>query len=435
MNTRHLVLSLAAVSGCTAPVQPDLSGPFAITPAEPWAGAAVTVSGPYFRDGGDGAVLRLGTVPISLTRVDDTSMTAVLPTTISGTFDPQLEVDGQVIGLDRITIVGYAETFEMQPQLGWDLVVWELGGGANVMGASPGRGLTLMRLDYRTVTTWDSLLDPELLRGPGVTYQDNVFLLRPWNSTALESWTLLPTPRRVAVHPGIPSYRQVMGLGPNAWFVSSHHEFSTYIRADSVQPYQQTSTRAEETEGVHMSPRGDRATIQVDRAFLGVPVFAVPSGDVAYVVTQLQTVEGVAFSRDGALLALVGGVDGVLRAPSRVLLLDAGSGTVLADTTIAESVFAVAIDPIRPLLYVGLSSMDTTTQVAHPAILVLDRNSLQPVGRLDVPSTEPDCRWGCYKGVIAISDLGNLYIAWGFNSGGVTVVHRFTLPTANASLH
>ena len=189
MNVRRLFLSLAAVCGCTAPVQPDLSGPFAITPAEPWAGTEVTVSGPYFRAGGHGAVLRLGTVPISLTRVDDTSMTAMLPTTISGTFDPQLEVDGQVIGLDRITIVGYAETFEMQPQLGWDLMVWELGGGANVMGASPGRGLTLMRLDYRTVTTWDSLLDPNLLRGPGVTYQDNVFLLRPWNSTTLESWS------------------------------------------------------------------------------------------------------------------------------------------------------------------------------------------------------------------------------------------------------
>lgn len=434
MNTTRLVLVLAAVSGCTAPVQPELSGPFTVTPAEPWAGGAVTVTGPSFRDGGDGAVLRLGTVSVSLERVDDTSMTAVLPPTLGGSFQPQLEVAGQVVELDPITIAGYAETFEVQPQLLWDVLVWPRDGRANVMGVSL-EGLTLIQLDTRSVTTFDSLLDWNLLRGPGVTYQDNVFLLRPRNSAALESWTLLPTPRRLAVHADIFSNRQVMRLGPNAWFVSSAHQFSTYTRADSAQPYQETDTRAEETEGVHMSPRGDRATIQVDRAWSGLPVYAVPSGDVAYVVTQMQVVEGVAFSRDGALLALVGGIDGILRAPSRVLLLDAGSGDVLADTTIAEAVFAVAIDPTRPLLYVGLSVMDTTTRVAHPAVLVLHQNSLQPVGRLEVPSTETDCTWGCYKGVIALSDLGDLYVAWSFNSIGTTVVHRFTLPAGNANLH
>jgi len=132
---------------------------------------------------------------------------------------------------------------------------------------------------------------------------------------------------------------------------------------------------------------------------------------------------------DGALLVIAGGIDYALRPPSRVQLLEATSGTVLEDTTLADvGVFAVALDPNRPLVYVGLSVHDAPGDPAFPAILILDRSTFAPVGRLDVPRDVPDCTFDCYKGVIALSDANGIYVAWGFNAINGTRVYHFSYP-------
>jgi len=277
-----LTLALLALAACGSPAEPSLASGVAIAPTHAWAGSIVRVTAAAFRNGADGAVLQIGTETLPLSRIDNTTLAATLPSTMSGTFTPRLEAQGQVITLSPVTIGGYVEAFTLQPVLAWDVVVWPRDGGANVMGPSP-EGLTLLRLDTRTVTSFDSIIDTDLLRGPGATNQDSIFLLRPRNSATLESWRILPTPERVAVH-DMGSSGQSMRLGPNAWFGSSAHSYSTTIRAESSQPYVRTQVQAEETEGVLMSRRHDRATIQVDAAFDGVPVFDVPSGQVAYLI-------------------------------------------------------------------------------------------------------------------------------------------------------
>jgi hypothetical protein len=95
----------------------------------------------------------------------------------------------------------------------------------------------------------------------------------------------------------------------------------------------------------------------------GIPVFSAPAGDLAYVVTQLQSSQAVDFSADGELLAIAGGIGvrGEFSDSDRVMLLQASDGAVIADTVFNdEYVFAVAIDPYRPLVYVGVVKAGAT---------------------------------------------------------------------------
>jgi len=338
----------------------------------------------------------------------------------------QFLLDGEPVLLDPLTIYGYAGTFEMAPSLEWDIAVWPRNGHASIIGTSQG-GLTLIELDTRTSRSYAGLGNVSGMRGAGMTYTDNGLLLYPDDSTSLELWSLSGVPTFLRSFPDLKSEpRQSMQLGPDAWFFSSHHEIWTSVRTDSTQPYQTVRLTAEETEGVHMSPRHDRATIQVDYSASGIPVFDSPSGQLAYFLPQLKTSEGADFSPDGELLAVVGGDRGVLT-PGRILLVRAETGTVLRDTVIAEPVFAVAFDPVRPLLYVGLSAADSAQGPEHPAVLVLDLTTFDVLGRLAPPRSTPDCWGGCYKGVIAISAEPALYTAWSFDSAK-TLVSRYTLP-------
>jgi hypothetical protein len=113
-----------------------------------------------------------------------------------------------------------------------------------------------------------------------------------------------------------------------------------------------------------------------------------------------------------------------------VLLLRAETGEVLQDTTLDRPVFSVALDPDRPLLYVGLSQPDDAASPQgsnHPAILVLDAVTFAVLGEIAVPMTAGGYAWECYKGALVLTGEPALYIVWGYNTPS-TIVSRFTLP-------
>ena len=420
------ILAPFAGAGCNSATESDLTPAVRVSPSAPWAGSTIRLQSSAFVRDGDRAELWLGSTPLPLTRLDDTTLTAPLPDSAGGAYELRLVLDGEVVLLDPLTVIGYTGSYEIPPSLEWDVAVWPRNGHATIIGTSA-QGLTLIDLDTRAVTSYPALADVSGMRGPGMTYTGSDLILYPDGATTLQAWWLSGGPRLVRAFPDLTAQpRQAMQLGPDAWFFSSHHTFWTSVRTDSTQPYQTVIVQAEETEGVHMSPRGDRSTIQVDYSASGIPVFDSPSGQTAYWLTQLRTSEGVDFSPGGELLAVAGGDRGVL-SPARLLLVDATSGTVLRDTLLGEPVFALAFDPVRPLLYVGLSRADSASGPHHPGIAVLDVDTFEPLGLLAPPRSVPSCEWGCYKGVIAISAEPAMYTAWSF-SAPLTRVDRYTLP-------
>src|ERR1019366_2767895 len=145
---------------------------------------------------------------------------------------------------------------------------------------------------------------------------------------------------------------------------------------------------------------------------------AVPSGQVAY-LSPLQVSKGVDFSPDGELLAMVGGsmdVTGI----KRIVLMRASTGAVLGDTTIDRSVYAVAIDPVRPLLYVG------TVTGNRPTVLVLDRATFRTVGEMQAPAFTFGNSYADWS-VIALNSQNGLYFFWHGN-GDPSPAWRFALP-------
>lgn len=410
---------IAALVGVAAACQShDTTVPviqFVVSPSTAFAGSTVLIRGTDFRTRGTGAIVTVSDSDVPLIRIDDTTMSARLPVSAAGVLTPVLTLDGDRIPLTAITVFGFADmqAFNQQP---YEASVWPRTGHAVVMGLSVDlRNLLLFDLDAKSVTR-DSAIHIGPHR-PGPSYQDSVFLLRSAGDT-LEAWRLLPVPSRVAAYPGVGNGMdwEAMQLGPNQWLTSNKYDISTPAGGVAiVQP-----------QGVYISPRHDRATVSALDASGGpslgtplaaIPVFAVPSGAVAY-LSPLKAVMGVDFSPDGELLAMVGG-SLYISSIKRVVLLRASTGEVLGDTTIDRNVYAVALDPVRPLLYVG------TVTANRPTLLVLDRSTFRVLGEMQAPAFtfgQSDLATTIQGSVIALNSQNGLYLFWNGNAW------RFTLP-------
>lgn len=427
---RRSLLAIAALAGAAcsdASVGGGLDAPITPIGARIWAGSTLQLRSQSFRDHGDGATFVAGATSIPLVRVNDTTMSVTLPTTMGGSVSAHIDFAGTAVALPALQIAGFASI--AQPpgaDIVWDVYATTRNGHAAAVGTT---GVGLVFVDLETATTSAPVAGSNYswLRGPGATYQDGVYLLRAANDP-VASWDFTgATPTKVATHPVASSTRQAMRLGPNAWFVSTSNQFQTLVRTNDIDPYITTTTVATETEGVYMSPRHDRATIAVDRVLSGVPVYDVPSGNLAYTLTELKSVQGVAFAPDGAQFALAGGSVDKPEDPGRVLLVDAASGSVQRTVTLDRSVFGVAIDPARSVVYVGVNQAVAGPVEARPSIVVLDKATFAVVGEMAVPSTAMGCQFGsCYKGVMSLGSDGALYMFWSFN--GPARVYKFALP-------
>ncbi|HEU4699117.1 MAG TPA: hypothetical protein VFS40_08055 [Gemmatimonadales bacterium] len=426
-------LALAVLGACHPPEAPSDLGLTLTSPRVAWSEGEVRVHGADLR----GALAQSAraprlwvhdTLPLLTYRLDDTTLGGRLPALRAGTVPLALELDGVRHQFAPMQVAGFTDAFTLPGEVTWDLLPYHVGGHPAVIAVGGGpnaeRRAGVYQLDTRTVTAFGPPVPWDVVRGPGVSYRPGVFLLKPVASDTVEAWTPWPTPRRVSTHPGVSFFRQLMELGPDTWFASSHHQFTV------SSPAGPSFERAEETEGVHMSPRGDRATIRVDYDEAGAPVFDVPSGRLAYHVAGVRTVLGADFSPDGELLAL-GGTPIAFDGPGRVTLVRAATGEVLRDTVFASQrlLFGLAFDPEQPLLYAGVT--EVVGDSARPAVLVLRRDDLRPVAKLGVPADAPACPVTCYKGVLIRSLGPALYVV---AANGPLRVWRFALPADLAAV-
>ena len=183
------------------------------------------------------------------------------------------------------------------------------------------------------------------------------------------------------------------------------------------------------------SPRGDRMMNQSLGSVLdlgatvgdGNPVFAVPSGMLAYTV-PLVCPGSVAFSRDGALLA-VGTCRWIssfmtTQDPPAVRLFDAANGIPAGTIPLHNWPLAIAFDPAAPRLYVAVTDSLTdsvTVQVYDPATRVLE-------AQLGTPLTvNDDDGYAPTRTALVFSGEPALYLVTMGLSGGQVTSARFSL--------
>jgi hypothetical protein len=405
-----LALEILAAA-CSDNTTPD-QGEFTVSPATAWAGSEVEVTAHGLSGAVAMPVVRAGDSTLAVRPVSDYVWAVRLPATAGGSVALAMDIAGQNVTLPPITVRGFTAARAFATHFTWDLLVWPRTGDASVLGGDDNGNLVRVNVTSGELTKFDSLFDNRLMRGPGVTTDDSTFLLRPRLSTAVEAWTLYPTPVRVARYPTFTFTRQMMQFGPDAFLLSRSYQFEVTAPAGNY------SEPAGETSGVFMSPTHDRATIRVNLDRDGVPVFHVATGAVAYRLADLQNAVGADFSSDGQLLAVAGGT-AYAETADRAVLVRASDGTVLHDTTFSSVVWGIALDRSRPLVYVGIDipAPDAGGRATRPAVVVLDRDTFAQLGVLAAPATAPACILsGCYGGVLAVSSEPAVYAVWSWQS-------------------
>jgi hypothetical protein len=420
------LVALAAAAACRDVADAGPAGPVSVLPREQWSGEEIRLSGAPL-SGLDDAVVRVDTFDLLPTRVDDSTLAVRLPPLADGSYAVELRTDGRRFPLDPVSVRGFTGTIPFELSVAHELQRGPRNGHATVLAADEANVYVLdaargTHVTYPGLGSW-------ALRSPGVTPEEGVYLLAPAGSGGgLESWRLWPTPERIATHP-VERFRQVMRLSAEAWVVTAHHDIRIQRRADATQPWTYERIEMEESEGVHMSPRGDRATVRVDFAPGGVPVFDAPRGTVAYRVPFMRRVEGVDFSADGEFLLLAGSERGYASTgPHHATLLRSATGEVVWDVATAGVPFAAALDPVRPYAYVGIGPSGTPAD-AHPSVLVLDVETGRVLGELRVPSEAPRCQITCYQAILVPGVEPAVYLVAQRTEAG-PLSYRFRLPAA-----
>ncbi|HEY3934328.1 MAG TPA: hypothetical protein VGL65_06875 [Gemmatimonadales bacterium] len=449
------VLVLLAAAACNDPNTLPVTYQYTTTPVAAWAGSAMTVVSAGLAAHTDTGFVELGAFHLPVHWVNDTTVTVTLPDTISGAFAPMLQLGNWTQALDSVTVYGYADVASYPFQSDWDTYAWPRNGPhAMIVTSGDDDTLHFVDLDTHQFTSLGGEMTHggagNALWGPGPSYNGSFYLqgdLPPQHDYA--AWALLPLPSQVAGSLvwsiGLADGTQnVMRLGPTTWFASGKAGSYIITAPDSNTTSvdwnsgQSVAGIGGNMNGLYLSPRGDRATVSPVNSPGGVPVFAMPSGSVAFRVTGFQVnVRDVDFSPDGSLLAMAGDSGGLYH----VALVDATTGTVLHEANLAGGALSVRIDPARSALFVATAVADSSASpvVWHPAVVAFDLSTFRVIGELETPRASPASSCtptnGCGVGRLAISPTGSMYF---YEGVVVTSEHqswawRFTLPPAAAS--
>ena len=182
-------------------------------------------------------------------------------------------------------------------------------------------------------------------------------------------------------------------------------------------------------KGLLLSPTGARATVRAFASF-GIPVFDVPNGSLAYLVTSLVSSPGAEFSADGDRLYMAGAVDnGFSEHVLAGVHSDDGSLIFLEPLPRLQRPFSLALDPSAALVYVvGLTLEGGVTVQVH------DQVSGALVATLDFEIGVPDpcfnlqCSWGA---LVVDGTTNNLFFVPGgvvYGNPDQTTVYQFSLP-------
>jgi hypothetical protein len=417
------VLVLPFVVACSDAVDPQKPGEpsaavFTIADRSLWAGSGMLIESDAFAGLGSPPEVRLDGVPLEVSRIGPEVFEAKLPTTASGQYLPTISLGKGTVDLPSITVAGFtrAEEFWFSMALGAEAMPSR--SYATLVGATvwPGGGwLSYVHLDTGALELFlpGPLYDFDRLRTPGASYRSGVMFGQTEDGiqplTVSDGDILLEDPIAVTVA------RQIAELAEGVYLVTSHHHVSI-----SDGSYDQ---QLEESQGIALSHAAGRATVWGGNTVnIGLPVFTVPGGSLAFLLTEVFRPTAVEFSADGELLAVAGAEP----AGNLLRIFRASDGELLEEQTLPAQPIALAFDPVRPLLYVGLGGTYGGLAAVKPSLMVFDRETFSLLGHLSAAAAELSCEAGCVEAEIAVSAEPAVYLAGFLNSPLRTF--RYSIP-------
>jgi hypothetical protein len=423
MRTPSLVaLTLLFVAACSDAVDPqkpeEPAAVFTIADRSVWAGGTVSIESESFAGLPSPPDVRLDGIELAVTRTGPEAFEATLPTTASGAYVPTISLGKGTVALPSITVAGFSSAEELWFSMPMGAQAVSGTPYATLVGAHIGAGggwLGFAHLDIGALVGFasDPLYDFDRLRTPGASYRPGVMFgqtddgIRPLTVSGTDLIMEDPIPVAFA--------RQIAEVAEGVYLVTSHHQISI-----SDGSYQQ---QMEESQSIVLSHAAGRVTVSAgNTANIGLPVFTVPGGSLAYLLTQVFRPTAVEFSPDGALLAVAGAEP----AGNMLRIFRASDGELLDEQTLPAQPVALAFDPVRPLLYVGLGGTYGSLAAVKPSLMVFDRETFSPLGHLSADAAELSCEAGCVESEIAVSAEPAVYLAGFLNSPVRTF--RFSIP-------
>ena len=413
---------LVACSPMPSDVLPDTVEVRVINPIAWPAGRLVVVS-QAFVGRTDLPEVRLDTLRLVVTRVDDSTVSTVLPDT-SGNFALRLLYRGrQRVG--SVTLVGFAGHTETIALTGWPH--HEAPGSPIVIAATES---SLVRLDLRTGAAADLGIghSGSCAISPGPSFRDSVIVAQAIVGTTCEvpkAWRFAPTVALVDSDPllTIPADRLWAELAPSTWLRTAHHDLTIY-KDGPVTLFE----RLEEGERVILSPDRSRAVVLTTNALNQVPVLLPASGTIAFRLPLLST-EAVAFTPGGDTVLAAGYTAFSIGQPERLIAVSATTGAVLMQRDDAlPQLWDLVLDSDAPWVYgVAVEPADTSGPYLQPVIWVFDRHTLQPLGRIRPPPTAVCVSGLCGQVGLAIDAVARKAYAFDIEGWGSSF---FNTPTA-----
>lgn len=429
MNNRLMLLNCLAIlfTGCAG--------------EGPWEGAAVTVNSRYAWSEGTiritSAAFSSNNTPtvsiadsvVAVTRLDDTTVSAAVPSVAAGPTAIRVEYLGARPRTGELETAGFADR-RSGPAFGGYMLPLPQSGPSIVM-----RGSTeIIRLDLESLTQQAlpiSPVQPACGRGIGASFVSGSIVVAESSGCRVRQWQLVPAVSSMDTI-SLPVDRFVAALAPGVWLSAMHHQVCV-TRTDGAAGT--CVGQQEETHRVRFSPDGRIAFTSANNSVGGVAVF--DSTGLVYRIAGLRQSGGTVFSQAGDTAFAVGTdwLPSSLQPRVRLLALDPPTGAILREGLALPEPTSTAEDLAgasgHPWLYAILVN-PSNGPPAHISVLVFERSSLEPVGRIALPD-ELRCFDVYCDYLIAIVDAPNrlLYVVENTRNFSTPMnVFRFMLPPA-----
>ncbi len=364
-----LILAVA----CSDSTSSDHPAEYGVSPAVQWSGGSVTAHSIAFH-GAAVPVVYGGGISLTVTRLDDTTVTIRLPVGPSGNLVLTRDAAGHdTVGV--VQLIGVSHSRNVPGMLGYEPLVPEGAPSVVFVAESAGSPSGLSFLDPSTdQVTYVRGLGPSLSSfGIQPSFQQNRFVLRD-SVGSLAVYRLFPSVAQIdtsAVHN--PVARHVVQLGDSAWLAT----FSNILQSSS--PTGQFFFQGLTNDPIRLvfSADGTRLAMSLASSNLHAPVMNTQTGDTAYTM-PIGRPWGVAFdphadrlyvsasTLQGDSLIAVRGSDGLRLG---AVAIPAGySGYMLAADGKADRLYQVAESSgtMAVLVYEGTSLVQVGQMTCSP---------------------------------------------------------------------
>lgn len=351
-----LLFLLFLLAACNDPDSPDpVDLAATINPARQWSGGIVTITTDLFTALTDPVVVA-GSDTLQALVLNDSTWQVSLPRDTSGDIGLLVRGIDHEVSLGTVSLAGFRDMRVTPFDNAGDLEPWPWNNPTGVIGSTEGGRLFTLTASEAVARLYPGILSGSWL-AVGTSYRPFVVLVPVlgFDAESLMAWDLAGVPTEVGRYRVPNLVRHVFELAPETWLVDGSHIVSTKISQDGQTFTTAYSETNDDTRKLYFSPRGDLATIWVSRNLLGVPVFELATGELAYHLPFTNS-SAAAFSPDGERLYMVGkreyGADSLARFDANTGALDAA---ILLDGVVG---LAIGVDPAGEWVYLPVFAAD-----------------------------------------------------------------------------